>query len=351
MQALKLRPSHFLLAVLILSSSFFFFLSVNFIFAQSPNPDDLNDAEKFIWKKVAAGEVADLKQAFGDKQQIRAKFLENLLTGGYKDFKVHRHGVTIWNATIIGPLDLTNADIPCDVELMKCEFEGDVNFSKSRFKKDLSLINCQFDGKAYFSRMDVEKGAYIWGIKSIFKQDVKFDRITIGESINMESTTFEGAADFSEMRIKGDAYFGENFYDGKKIVKFYGSVNFTSAAVGGLLDFGREDEGLKFSQGLDFSGLRVGSHLALRSAEIFGPAKFYGATIGGDFKAQKANFSDEVSFQMMKVGRAMNLAGASFAGPLNFSEAEIGGYFNASDAKILYGRNGKFPKFESSPGD
>ena len=111
--------------------------------------------------------------------------------------------------------------------------------------------------------------------------------------------------------------------------------------MGGLLDFGREDEGLKFSRGLDFSSLKVGSHLAIRSAEILGPAKFYGVTIGGDFKAQKANFSDEVSFQMMKVGRAMNLA-EPFAGPLNLSEAEIGGYFNASDAKILYGGTANF---------
>jgi hypothetical protein len=351
MLVLKLRSSHFFLILLILSSSIFFFLSVNLIFAQNLKRNDLNDAEKLIWEKVSAGEVADLAEASGNKRQIRAKFLENLLTGGYNDFKVHRYGVTIWNATIIGSLDLRNADIPCDVELRQCDFQENVNFSKSRFKKDLSLINCQFDGKAYFSRMDVEKGVYIWGGKSRFKQDVKFDRITIGESINMESTTFEGEADFSEMRIKGDAYFGER-------VKFLGHPVFARAAVGGLLDFGREGEGAKFSNDkefsrekeLDFSGLKVGSHLALRSAEILRPAKFNGATIGGDFKAQKANFSDEVSFQMMKVGRAMHLTGASFAGPLNFSEAEIGGYFNASYAKILYGGPANFQKLRVAQG-
>lgn len=314
----KLRLSH-LLILFILGSSILI-LSVIAILAQGPNRNDLNDAEKFIWDQVSAGKEADLKK-FGDKRQITAKFLENLLTGGYKDFKVHRHGVTILNATIIGPFDLTNADIPCGVDLRQCDFQENVNFSKSRFRKDLSLIDCQFDGEAYFSRMDIEKGLYIWGIKSIFKKDAKFDRITIGESIFMETTTFKGKAIFSKMRIKGDAYLGDNVDgDGKKIIKFYDTVDFTKAAVEGLLDFGRENEGTTFNKGLDFSGLKVGSHLALRSAEILGSAKFNGATIGGDLKAQKAQF----------------------AGPLDFSGAEIGGQFIASNAKILSAETANF---------
>jgi hypothetical protein len=325
MLVLKLRRSHFSLILLIVSLSLVM-VSANILLAQSPNRNDLNDAEKIIWDMVSAGKPADVKGKNGEKPQITSHFIENLLTGKYQDFKIQRRGVIINNAVITGSLDLINAEIPFDVDLSLCIFRGKVDFSKSRFQKDLFLVDCHFDQEAHFCRMQVEKGAYFR--HSRFTKNVEIDRISIGESLNMESTIFEQAANFADIRIKGDGYLGNK-------VEFHGPLTFYRASVGGVLDFGREDQGATFSQGLDFSSIKVGSHLALRSAEIRGPAKFDGAFIGGDLKAQKAKFHDGCSFHSVKIGQAMNLTGVWFFGPVDFSEADIGRFFNLSDAQML----------------
>jgi len=74
----------------------------------------LKYTKKFILSQVAAGKEVDL-----NNRQITAEFLKCLLTRECKDLKIdiHRHGVNIKNATIIGPLDLKLADIPYEVSL------------------------------------------------------------------------------------------------------------------------------------------------------------------------------------------------------------------------------------------
>ncbi len=62
---------------------------------------------------MAKGEIADLKQEFGEAEadrRLRARFLEELLTGELQGVKVHRRGVRISNAVIDEPLDLENAE-------------------------------------------------------------------------------------------------------------------------------------------------------------------------------------------------------------------------------------------------
>ncbi len=58
----------------------------------------LTRQEQFVLRQVAAGEIADLKQEFGEAEEdrrLRARFLEELLTGELQGVKIHRRGVRI----------------------------------------------------------------------------------------------------------------------------------------------------------------------------------------------------------------------------------------------------------------
>ena len=74
----------------------------------------LTRQEQFVLRQVAAGEIADLKQEFGEAEEdrrLRARFLEELLTGELTGVKIHRRGVWIRHAVVEEPLDLENAEV------------------------------------------------------------------------------------------------------------------------------------------------------------------------------------------------------------------------------------------------
>jgi hypothetical protein len=99
--------------------------------ADAPKKEnELNPAEKWIVTRVTAGEEADLSQQLpADKDRnLGAHFLEALLTGTLPGVKVHRHGVRIIGAIIDEPIDLENAQVPCEVWLNHCQFNKNVTF-------------------------------------------------------------------------------------------------------------------------------------------------------------------------------------------------------------------------------
>ena len=54
------------------------------------------------------------------------------------DVKLHRNGVRIIGACIDEPIDLENAQIPCEVHLEHCQFSKNVTFSRAEDKVKLS---------------------------------------------------------------------------------------------------------------------------------------------------------------------------------------------------------------------
>jgi hypothetical protein len=89
------------------------------------NAGKLNPAEQWVVAQATAGEIADLSKQFPEEEdrQLSADFLEALLMGTRPDVKLHRHGVRIKGAYIDEPIDLQNAQIPCDVSLDHCQFK------------------------------------------------------------------------------------------------------------------------------------------------------------------------------------------------------------------------------------
>jgi uncharacterized protein YjbI with pentapeptide repeats len=284
--------------------------------AEAAKPQ-LTKQEKYVLQQVVAGEMADLKAKFGEKEENRhlsAGFLEDLLSGAHK-VKVHRKGVKINNAIISERLDLRSAEVPFEVELINCDFRDDVDFQDSRFAKNLRLDKCRFDKEAYFLKMTVGKSAYFTG--AIFKGKVNFNGINIGESINMDFTKFKSKknAYFDSSKIGKSAYFMK--------AEFSGPLKFRRAFVGEELNFGAVHEGTTFQQGVDFTASAIGFHFAMRDTTINGPAKFVGVKVGSDFYLTKTEISGPAKFVGIKVGSDLNLEEAKFLGPAEFTGADI----------------------------
>ena len=77
-----------------------------------PGLSRLTPAEQWVLDKVGAGAVADLKERFGADEaprQLRARFLEALLTDNLPGFKVHRSGIYLVNAIIPDSLNMAFA--------------------------------------------------------------------------------------------------------------------------------------------------------------------------------------------------------------------------------------------------
>ena len=131
-------------------------------------------AEAWVLRQLKAGKPANLKEAprneVGDRR-LSARFLTELLTDERLFIALHedmaeKRVVRILHAVLPIPIVLQSTTIPHKVELLYCQFEGDVDFSQSIFEKDLSLEGSVFErnlllyettfkGRAQFSRVDM----------------------------------------------------------------------------------------------------------------------------------------------------------------------------------------------------
>ena len=273
----------------------------------------LTNQEKYVLQRVAEGEWADLQEKFGEQEnnrQLTALFLEDLLSGAHKD-KVHRKGVRIKNAIITEDLDLRTAEVPFEVELLDCNFRGNVDFQDSHFAKNLRLDRCRFAQEAYFLKMTVDKSAYFTG--AIFTGKVNFSGVNIGGAINMDFTKFESQqnAYFDSSKIKKSAYFLK--------AEFSGPVKFRRASVGEELNFGAISEGATFAQGADFTAAEIGSHFSLRDTSIMGRANFIGVKVGSNFYLTKAKFTGPAEFTGTEVKGDLMAQKTQFLGPGDFA--------------------------------
>jgi len=338
-------------------------------------------------RQVAKGEIADLKAQFGEAEEnrhLRARFLEELLTGSLEGFKVHRRGINIAHGVVAEALDLENAEIAQDVSLDNCLFQEEANFRDARFQRHLFLNECQFSNQAIFHRIKVEINLFFRN--AVFQGPVDFVGANIGGQFNARGTQFQGngkenETNFNHMKVGQDAFLREAVFQGPvdfgwadiggqfsangaqfqwqgkdnkanfNAMKVGQSAFFRNAVFQGPVDFGRaaiarqfNAEGVQFlGQGLDnkanFNGMKVAQDVFLDKAVFQGRVDFGGADIGGQFSAEGAQFQgqgkdNEANFNGMKVGHHTFFRQAVFQGPVDFGGADIGGQFSAEGAQF-----------------
>jgi len=165
----------------------------------------LTAAERWVLQKVIAGEDANLKNKFltPSARVITSSFVRQLLTNDIPGVKVPSYGVQIFNATVSGDLDLTNQEIPFDLRMQNCDFEGYVTFLSAQFKGSLSFSWSRFHGPADFryttiaGRFDVENVYFLE--RDLEETDesqedagkVQFNYLRVEGPVFLTSATFE----------------------------------------------------------------------------------------------------------------------------------------------------------------
>ena len=198
---------------------------------------------------------------------IRGVFLEELLTGTRKDCVIHRNGVQIEGAIIKEAVDLRNAEIPNDVRLTRCHFDGEVKLSQSVFASGLLIDGC------------------------IFTATVNCVGLKVARDMSLQKAVFHGPANFDQLQIAGLLQGGEAFFLNVKApanftaLKAAGSVSFTNAVFAGPLNF----QFTHVTDNLKFDGAKFTNHLALIS--------FEGVQVEGSTSFLKTAFAGYISFK------------------------------------------------------
>jgi uncharacterized protein YjbI with pentapeptide repeats len=291
--------------------------------AALPGLGELTFQEKWVLERVAAGEVADLKEKFGpeDKgRQLRARFLEALLTDALPGFKAHRGGIYLAHAIVTEPLALEFAAVDHAIFFINCRFQDLVNCGGCYFKKSLTVKQSVFAGPANFYRLKVGVDAFFGD--TIFEGPANFGGAFIEGQFTLSGARFtarDSEANFNGLSVGQSATF--------KNAAFAGHLDLTGARIGGEFNLA----GARF-QGKDrkalFSGLKVGQSASLLNAVFEGYVDFGGADISGEFFADQARFlspEQKVSFNGLKVGPRASFDQTLFQGPVDFSLASVAG--------------------------
>lgn len=283
----------------------------------------LTRQESFVLRQVAKGEIADLKQEFGEAEEgrrLRARFLEELLTGELKGVEIHRRGVGIDNAIIDELLDLENAEIAVNVEIYFCIFKEAVSFADTRFKKHLNLKGSHFLKEANFHRLKVE-GSIFWR-NTVFSGPVNFAATIINGQFAAERSEFRSKdkeADFNSLQVSQSVVFDA--------AEFHGPVDFGGVDIKGQFS-GRGAKFLCEDQKANFNHMQVGQSALFDSAEFHGPVDFINSNIHSQFMARGVKFFSKehrVTFYGMQVVQEASFEGCDFHGVVSFVLIKIAG--------------------------
>jgi hypothetical protein len=321
--------------------------------------EEMTPTEKWVVARVTAGQPANLNDALNadrtkkfpqeEDRKLSAHFLQDLLTGELPGFKPHRNGVRITGAIIDEAIDLTSAQIPCEVWLGSCQFNenvtlaranftGGLSFASSSFKSfkaaqfhgmkvggDAYFVDASFDGIADFAWADIAsnfkaQGAKFWntgaaGGRGYWRKDAAdFRGIKVGGDADFDLAMFKGPVSFVQADIKGDAFFDST--------RFEGGVIFSRADIAGNF----EAPNARFQNPTVFFEFTVGRDAFLKRALFEGPVTFARADIAGKFTAIQASFKNKQAnfFYRMKVGGDALFEHALFDGPVDFRYADFG---------------------------
>lgn len=230
-------------------------------------------AEKFLLEQIAAGKVADLNTAFPDENArvIRAVFMEELLTGSRKDVVIHRNGVLIEGAVVREVIDLRNTEITHDIRLMRCRFEGGVNFSKSIFADGLSLEESVFQGEANFEEMKIGRGFSLR--HTSFQRGADFDQLDVAGVLQAGGARFEetnGTASFNNLKVGGTAWFTNASFAGAvdfKYSRFASDLRLDGARFTHATAFA-SFEGVKVEGGTSFLQAQFAGYASLKDSRF-----------------------------------------------------------------------------------
>ena len=230
-------------------------------------------AEQFVLAQVQAGKVVKLSGAPNSK--LRGCFIRDLLTKGVATPEV---GIMIDGATIDGPVDLRNGNVPNHVELTHCKFLADVNLKRSHFLKGLSFVGSQFGSSFYGpGRLDTESAIidddFVLEDCTFANCYTFFKSTQVGVDWSLRRAVFSGDVDFTGIKVGGN-FLADKENESDAPTQFHGVADFEAAKVGVNGGFSN----VAFGDSVIFSGAAFDS-MSIRGTKFNGDVNFRGAKI------------------------------------------------------------------------
>ena len=330
--------------------------------------EDWTPQEKFVWKRVAAGEIADFNTAdgYGGKldpktpegwlknRVLRPVFLEAILLKEQYRRNLTRRGVTISGASFTQVIELEGAELQHRLVLSGSLIEKGADLSGLKSKYLIDLSGSKISGTLQANGLDLEadllmgNGEFaevdLTGADIRGQLDLAGSKVTGKLDMNglhVEQDLFmNDTAEFVEIDLTGAHIDGELNLIGSQVTgkldmnglhvdqdlfmsdkAEFADVDLAVAHVGGQLAF----DGSKVTGKLDMNGIRVNDHLFMRYNGEFTDVDLKNAHIGGQLSLIDCTVSGTLECDSVDVGASIfPSSGASFSGPISLNSAKIG---------------------------
>jgi len=270
-----------------------------------PLPDWMPQ-EKWVWKQVCKGEIADLNKfegldtkvdpgKFGHLSEIRIltpDFLETILL--HEPFRgaLTRYGVRIVGAWFTDQIDLSDAILVHPLWLEGSRFDEDVDFANLKTDYVISLKGSKFQGKLNMNSIEVK--SHLFMSNSAEFNEVELTSAKIGGQLNMRGSKFKDELIMDSLQVDNYLLMRDNAE--------FNYVSLLNAKIGSALEM----DGSRFRGELLMQRLEVANNLFMRSAK-FAKVILNGAKIGGNLELSGSTFNS-IDLCRTSIGRAFMLS-------------------------------------------
>jgi hypothetical protein len=223
------------------------------------------EQEKWVWKKVGSGEIANFNEGdhyggpldpkkpegWPENRVLRPKFLETILLHEPYRGALTRHGVSIIGAWFNEPNDLENATLAHELYLVSSRFDSDVCLRYLKSPCIISFESSKFKGKLNMNGLRVESSLFM-------RNDAEFAEVIlrgarIGDQLDMSNSKFNGKLDMDGLRIESGLFMRNGAEFSEVILR--------CAKIGNQLNF----IGSKFKDKLNMNSLYVDGGLLMNN--------------------------------------------------------------------------------------
>lgn len=266
-----------------------------------------------------------------DEHCIRGEFLRFLLLGGDEQAPVHERGVFIEGGYIDGLLNLSGANVPVDLILIKCFFAKKIFAQDAKFCGVLILTESHLANGIAADRLKCASSLFL---RNGFKAngEVHLQGAFIGGNLDCNGGYLE-KLNVDDANVKGSILFNNGF-------TAVGRVSLHGAQIGGDLDC--RGGSFKFDEGDALCADQVnvvGDAWLSGGFKANGPVGLQGAQIGCDLTCTGGQFEVKKGMALcaarIKVGGRVSLRkGFKANGKVTFQDARIGGSFGCDGGHI-----------------
>jgi len=340
-------------------------------------PADWTEPERWVWKRIAAGEPADLNardrehdaefkdldpsEAAGwtEQRRLRVRFLQTILTqktfaeatpfGGVRisgalvddaplDLEHARLQRLFWlersrilvdvkgrnlridgefsleASFVTGGIELPQTDIRESLHVDQGKINGEVDLSSARIGDSLVMAGSIFEEKVHLNRATVNGSAFLHG-GATFTGEVDLTSANIGSIVSMIGSTFEEKVFLNSATVNGAAFLrgGATFED---------EINLVNVSIGTNLEM---DDSI-FKGKVNLVNASIGAILSMTGSIFEKEVTLNGATVNGSaFLRGGATFKDEVDLAYANIGSVLVMDGSTFEKRVSLNSATVNG--------------------------